>query len=221
MRSVSGIAKRTSKVLATAIAILVSSAQFSPASAQAHSAADRRAQIGRVVDGLNSPDPATRLTTLEQALASTDRNLRNVAVTTAFASSDAVLRSAALGATIASAPTFVVDVDQSGQGGEPSAARAIGKSFEVRLVRFNRARNTFETSSGSLTRAGEYSFRQQGAVAGDRLSFSVVLSQAARYCSGVARLDVGAKLRGSMNCTRTDLGGATQENYSITIDALR
>jgi hypothetical protein len=193
-----------------------------PASAQqAASSAQRQAQINRVIDGLNSPDPAARLATLEQAVGSKDANLRRVALSTAFASSDVVLRSAALNAAIGSAATFVAEMTSPGQGTESGAMRATAGNLEVRIVHFDRATNTFATATRfGHSSANAAASAAQGALAGDRISFSAVLGQVEYVCSGVARLSgSGTVMKGTMSCNR--FYGGPAENYSITIDALR
>ncbi len=207
--------------------VLASGALQEPAFAQQPpSAAERRAQINRVIDGLNSPDPATRLATLEQAVARKDANLRRVALSTAFASSDNVLRSAALSAAIGSASTFVVEMDLSGQGGQGGAMRATSGNLEVRILRFDKATGTFATSSRyakDVFGNGGNALASQGAVSGDRISFSVALPQVKYECSGVARLQgSGSTMKGSMSCTYVIYSPPPpSEDYSITIDALR
>ena len=183
------------------------------------SAAERRAQITRVVDGINSPDPATRLVTLERAAASKDRNLRRVALSTAFASSDSDLRAAALTAAIANAQTFVVDIADS-RDGKNIVAQGTARSLEVRITSFDRATNAFRATS-------RYSrgLSTRGDVSGDRISFEVMLSEIGLFgwhCSGVGRLQGGgATLQGSMSCNPGNVYNAAPEMYEIKIEVLR
>jgi hypothetical protein len=190
-------------------------------------AAQRQAQIDRVRDGLNSPDPTKRLVTLEQAIAMKDRTLRRVALSTAFASADSDLRSAALGAAVASSATFVVDiVGAESSNSSHQITSKLGSSFEVQILGFDAGRNAFQTSSS-------YSIgKSSGAVSGDRLSFDISVarlfyhsqfSEIVNQCRGVARLQGGsALLKGSLSCTM-QLDGYQQvsENYAITIDMLK
>ncbi|MEA2667040.1 MAG: hypothetical protein QOI11_3984 [Candidatus Eremiobacteraeota bacterium] len=198
-----------------------------PASAQqTPSAAQRQAQINRVIDGLNSPDPAARLATLEQAVGGKDANLRRVALSTAFASSDGVLRSAALSAAVGSASSLVVEMSPSGQSQEGGALRATAGNLEFRIVRFDRTTNTFATSSRFAVDVFGNSgnaHASQGSVSGDRISFSVALTQVKYECSGVARLQgSGTTMKGTMSCTYVlYTPPPPSENYAITIDALR
>lgn len=186
------------------------------------SAAERRAQINRVIDALNSPDPTTRIITLEEATASKDANLRRIALSTAFASADPDLRGAALTAAVRLAPVFVVDI-ASGPAGE--VRQGTGASFEVRINKFDRGTNTFRTSS-RYSRNPNASYAgtpvnegaSQGAVTGDRISFSVDLFQINYQCSGVARLQGGTtSLKGTMSCTIVS-GYFKTESYDIKID---
>jgi hypothetical protein len=208
-------------IRAALVVLLIAGATLFPPAAgaqQAGSAAQRRAQFNRVIDGLNSPDPATRLATLEQAVGGKDANLRRVALSTAFASSDTVLRSAALSAAIASASTFVAELS-SAQGQGKRVLQATGGNLEVRIVRFDRATNTFMTSSRFTVAANGRA--SQGAVSGDRLSFSVALEQVFFECTGIARLEgSGTAMKGTMSCTFLN-NTSDQEDYTITVDALR
>ncbi|MHB8462430.1 MAG: hypothetical protein ACYDA1_07265 [Vulcanimicrobiaceae bacterium] len=161
----------------------------------------RETKINSVINGLNSLDPATRIATFEEAMASSDSTLRRVALSTAFASSDADLRSIALDKAIASVTTFVVQIDGTG----PSSCaqpvlrsckgpfqNGLGSEFEVRMTNFNSSRGTFDAVSSfsgrketaaSLVAASRDSYpappieyepiSHQGSVAGGRLSFEV------------------------------------------------
>jgi hypothetical protein len=200
-----------------------------------YNAAQRQAQIDRVRDGLNSPDPTKRLVTLEQAVATKDRTLRRVALSTAFASADSDLRSAALGAAVASSATFVVDITNPDPANTSHWITArLGASFEVRIERFDAGRNAFEaSSSSSLVKANGAVQSLFGAVSGDRLSFDVNIGRVfsananSNQCRGVARLQGGSPLlRGSLNCVMQLEGAWTgsnhwSENYAITIDMLK
>ena len=195
-----------------------SAAEYTP------SAAERRAQINRVLDGLNSPDPTTRIIMLEEATASKDGNIRRIALSTALASSDPDLRGAALVAAVRSAPMFVVELTAT-TGSDSVVRSGTGGGLEVRISRFDRSANTFRTSSryaaGAINETGTAS---QGAISGDRLSFSINLFQLDYECSGVARLQGGtASLKGTMGCTRVRGGyvyvdGPLRESYEIKID---
>jgi hypothetical protein len=190
-------------------------------------AAQRQAQIDRIRDGLNSPDPTKRLVTLEQAVAMKDRTLRRVALSTAFASTDSDLRSTALGAAVASSATFVVDITGPMANETHWITTKVGSSFEVQIHSFDAGRNAFQTSSSfSVNKAN-------GAVSGDRLSFDINVGRLfygsplskdiVNQCRGVARLQGGSPLlKGSLSCT-VQLDGYQQasENYAITIDMLK
>ncbi|MEA2667039.1 MAG: hypothetical protein QOI11_3983 [Candidatus Eremiobacteraeota bacterium] len=199
----------------TAVALLGASSPTT--SQQTISPAERRAQINRVLDGLNSPDPTTRLVTLESAAAGSDANLRRIALSTAFASSDSVLRAAALTATLGTSATFVVDMApvQGGQG----VLQGTGGSFEVRVLRFNRATGSFESAT-RFAKRNETLVPFPAAVSGDRISFDAGFwfpNDLTRECSGVARLESGGTtLKGTMGCT-----GTGEERYAIKIDILR
>ena len=65
-------------------------------STTANAQSERAEQMRRIIDGLNSADPVTRLITLEEALATNDKNLKRIAIQSAMANADANLRSAAI-----------------------------------------------------------------------------------------------------------------------------
>ena len=71
---------------------------------------ERAQQLRRVIDGLNSPDPVTRLVTLEEAMGSDDANLKRMAIDTALSSSDKTLRAAAMNAALSDKPSFVIEI---------------------------------------------------------------------------------------------------------------
>ncbi len=211
-------------LMIAALGLLVAGVPVSSAAADApFNAAQRQAQIDRIRDGLNSPDPTKRLVTLEQAVATKDRTLRRVALSTAFASADSDLRSAALGVAVASSSTFVVDiVTADGSNSSHWITTKLGSSFEVQMLSFDAGRNTFQTTS-SFSRS-----KATGAVSGDRLSFATNIGRlffdgGVNECRGVARLQGGsALLKGSLSCTaQLDGYNVASENYAITIDMLK
>ena len=197
--------------LLIAVVPVLSAAEQAP-----FNAAQRQAQIDRIRDGLNSPDPTKRLVTLEQAVATKDRTLRRVALSTSFASADSDLRSAALGAAAASSSTFVVDiVSPEASNGSHWITTRLGSSFEVQMQSFDAGRNTFQTTS-SYSRS-----KATGAVSGDRLSFEINVERlfydaSVNQCRGVARLQGGsALLKGSLSCT-VQLDGYQQNIWRTT-----
>ncbi len=176
----------------------------------------RETKINSVINGLNSLDPATRIATLEEALAGSDSTLRRVALSTAFASSDADLRSIALDKAIASVSTFVVQIVGTGTSscsklglGSCKALfqNGLGSEFEVRMTHFNSEQGTFDALSSfsgrketAASRAAasadtypappiEYeTIAHQGSVAGGRLSFKVDASGLGVWSNNYAKL---------------------------------
>jgi hypothetical protein len=208
--------------LSVIVPLLFAAASPSMAADAPYNAAQRQAQIERVRDGLNSPDPTKRLITLEQAVAAKDATIRRVALSTAFASSDGDLRSAALVAAIGSAATFAVDItgaDKSGNNGRTSALQGLGPSFEVRVQQFDRSSETFKASTSASAWNGKVRW-MPGSVSGDRLTFEINTSRLYHSddvgCSGVARLQGGTThLVGTMTCL---VLFGEKENYTIAID---
>jgi hypothetical protein len=186
-------------------------------------AAQRQAQIERIRDGLNSPDPTKRLVTLEQALAAKDATIRRVALSTAFASSDGDLRAAALVAAVGSAPTFVVDITGADKANDSKySSTGLGASFEVRIQQFDRSTGIFKASTSASYLYNEPPRLLPGSVSGDRLNFEFSTDRLAGMhgagCSGVARLQGGTtRLTGTMTCLTPN----HRENYSIAIDVPR
>ena len=200
-------------VIATLLALGVPcyAAQQPASPTQPASAAQRQAQIDRIRDGLNSPDPTKRVVTLEQALASKDAVLRRIALSAALASSDSDLRSMALAAAVRSAGTFVVDVSRG------TSVFKVPPSFEVRIKKFDILTGQFEASSALSWQSND---ERPGAVDGDRLSFEVDTSRIQGYstCSGVARLETASSiLKGSLTCTYS----YGSETFVMSIDVLR
>jgi hypothetical protein len=217
-----GTARRLLAIVVVTLSVIV--LQRAVVSAQSLSAAERRAQINRIIDGLNSADPATRIATLEQATRSKDLNLRHIALSTAFASSDGDLRSAALLAAVGSTPALAVEIvsELPGAYGNTyrNVAQATGSVLEIRISNFQRDSGTFQVSSrfASANRLTNQP-ASGGTVSGERISFSVPLNTVGMQCVGSAQLqDTGSTLVGSMGCSTSN---NITETYNIKIGVLR
>lgn len=179
-----------------------------PVIAQQSTPDPREAQIDKVVNGLNSLDPGTRLAAFEEAMAGSDATLRRLALSTAFASSDADLRTIALDKAMASVTTFVVQITGTGTSSctgfncKNAFQNGLGSSFEVRMAHFDASAGTFdgwssfsgreETAASQRARASVWPqpspqyepITHPGSVAGGRLSFEVDASDLGGWTLG-------------------------------------
>lgn len=213
------------------------SAQTKPAAGQAKpapgvaatlppkDAAERQAEINRVIDALNSPDPATRLAGLEDVFRRTDANLRKVAMEIALSSSDNVLRGAALEQALAASTHFNVRII-SGMTPSHRFYETTGGSFVVQYRGFNTAEDGFVTFSvysdiknnnnGERIPQLERAFYRSS-----RMSFGINIERSAnsaKSCQGFAKLEDGSPLlAGRLECHYSS-GEIRAEVYTIEID---
>jgi len=208
------------------LAVAIWAATFESATSQTFvSPADRQAQLSRVEDGLNSGDQATRISTLEAAVAANDPDLRQFALNQSIAQTkDPVLRGAAFRAIIGSAASFVVTLTKNFSSGfmtrggariqADGLAAATGGSFEVHIANFDRTSGTFRAYSSFSVNLGKL-YVGDGTISGQRLSFRVPGYDYAdvNACSGTVILSADRPvLVGSMACP------AHQEAYSIEVN---
>ena len=202
------------RTLTAALALAVALA--SPTAAQA--AGERSQLMNRIVDGLSSPDPVTRLVTLEEAMASKDKNLQRIAISTALASSDQSLRTAAVEAAFAAKRSFIVEFTGLARGSTDEVYwQRSGGLIEVRIDKFDSATGDFLAYSpvSFKSRDGVYT-ASKGNLSGDRLSFDVSVSElsSGNWCRGAVSAKLGETVMvGTMNCN--NLG------YTIKVDLLR
>jgi|TARA_R110002051_G_scaffold273714_2_gene334378 hypothetical protein len=177
-------------------------------------AADRAQQMQRVVDGLNSPDPVTRMVTLEDALANGDKNLKQIAISTALASSDQTVRTAAVEAAFSQKPSFVIEF-VAGPEGKMDYWESTGGSIEVQIKDFNKDTGTFMGTTPYATSRDKQRVYKLGAISGDRISFDVSVGGfAGDNCRGsVSAKDGGTLMKGTMSCDDMP--------YDIQVDLLR
>lgn len=185
---------------------------------------DRAQVMNRIVDGINSPDPVTRLITLEQAMATKDKNLHRIALTAAFSSSDVALRTAAIEAVFASKATFSVELTGMAAGTkDPAFIEKSGGRMDVWVRGFDPATGNFEARSNfsfwnNVTK--DYAVLP-GNLSGDRLSFSVntnELGGGGSTCTGSA---IAAGASALMNGSITCIYGQMRLTYTIKVDLLR
>lgn len=179
-------------------------------------AADRAQQMQRVVDGINSPDPVTRMVALEDALANGDKNLKRMAISTALASSDQTLRTAGVEAAFSQKNSFVIEFT-SGVKDKMSYWEKSGGLIEVQIKDFDPNTGAFMGSTPFSTVIDNQKVYLPGTVSGDRISFYVNVGDlyASRTtCKGsVSAKDGGTLMKGSMSCG--------DYAYDIQVDLLR
>jgi hypothetical protein len=192
-----------------------SDASNSP-SAQPLSTAAPESPIHRVINGMNSPDAATRLQTLRQAVRSGDTYLRNLALSMAFAASDNNLRSVALRDSLQTSPSFVVTIEGALPTADP-ISQATGRSIEINIQDASGGLGRFKVLSSVSNTPGSV------VVSGQTLTFNVALNKvlnADDFCSGtetmVPRRSV---LKGRMHCQYNHgLLGTFTGNYDIVTE---
>ena len=180
---------------------------------------ERAQQLRRVIEGLNSPDPVTRLVTLEEAMGSDDANLKRMAIGTALSSSDKTLRATAMTAALSEKPSFVIEI--TGASDDKGVTSAVldgtGGRLEATIVQFDRTTGAFLITSPHSRHDSSGSHITQGAVSGDRISFDInirnIFSTNRGYCRGSARARDGSSvLTGRMSCI--------EKPFTIEIDLL-
>lgn len=124
-------------VAALAVAAAMTGASVGAAHADA---AERRAALEKVRDGLNDPDPLVRLITLEEVSTSEDALLRNMALRQAIGIADPDLQALAARMFFGGLQTFSLDLANARvTGGDEAKAKPIltqlqqtGLNFQVR-----------------------------------------------------------------------------------------
>lgn len=185
------------------------------AAAQAQSG-ERAQEMQRVVDGLNSPDPVTRMITLEDVMERGDRNLKRVAISTALGSSDQTLRTAGVEAAFSQKPSFVIEF-VAGKEGYLRYWERSGGSIEVLISQFDADSGTFLAHTPYSRRENGQTVAFPGALSGDRISFHVDISDLYLHghaCRGsVSARDGGTLMKGTMSCNDFP--------YDIQVDLMR
>lgn len=187
---------------------------------------DRVAQLDRVTEGLNDPNPAVRIATLEEAVNSGDRALRQHALSQALASDDRNLRSSAVFAAFQTSSEVIIDFElqamsRAAEDEVQDFFLTTGGTLDVRLAEFEPTSGNFLSYSSLSHNRNDEITVHQGNISGDRASLVVDVSEALNggtsTCRITARGRAGdAQLFGSMGC---DFRGAPAQ-YSITIDLL-
>ena len=185
---------------------------------------DRAQVMNRIVDGINSPDPVTRMLTLERAMATKDKNLQRMALAAAFASSDLALRTAAIEAVFSLKTTFSVEF--TGMMPGTKDARFIEKSggrLDIWVRGFDANTGNFQAHSNfsywnNITK--DYTL-SPGNLSGDRLSLSVnvyKLGSGGASCTGsVVAKDASTLMTGTLICE----SGSLEAAYTVQVDLLR
>lgn len=194
------------KILCLVAAVVSGSAAFAQS--------DRVEQINRVTEGLNSPNPAVRIATLEDAARSGDRTLRQFALQQALGSSDLTLRSTALFIHMEQNPTILVELvsinlPENDHGIDRAAefARDLAGAIDLQIRNFDPASGAFLVfSTFSRVHSREGVTVHQGNLNGDRISYQVDLNGlgvSRGDCYGHLRLEGdGALMSGEIMCGR-------------------
>lgn len=190
----------------------------------ANAQSERAEQMRRIIDGLNSADPVTRLITLEEALAANDKNLKRIAIQSAMANADANLRSAAIEGVFASKSAYTIDIKSAQNENRSYILTNSGGQIDIRIEQFDSNTGDFlGYSSFSYKEKIPNSTRRQprahkGNFSGDRLTFKLDINELHNStCSGTLQSNEGSSLlTGNMTCDRGSDGV-----YKIEIDILR
>lgn len=195
--------------------------------APAQAQSERAEQMRRVIDGLNSADPVTRIITLEEAISSNDKAIMRIAIQTAISSSDTTLRTMAVEGILSTKNSLTIELISY----QDDRARYIldrsGGQIDLKIVDYDKNSGDFLTYSsfsairnipnsskrGPLTNSANFS--------GDRLSFTVNVGEIAttfsKNCVGIAQANDGSSvMSGQMSCD-----GGTNGVFGIEIDVLR
>lgn len=119
---------------------------------------DRRAQIEKVRDGLNDPDPLVRLITLEDVAASKDTLVRSLALRQAIGIADPDLQAMAARIFVSGLSSFSLDLaDGKVTGGDPERAKELltalsQATLNFSFKEFSPADGTFQASFQDLNR---------------------------------------------------------------------
>ncbi|MEH6809403.1 MAG: hypothetical protein V7651_11150 [Hyphomonas oceanitis] len=202
------------------LALFVLAACFVNSGATAQSSSERAAILERIVDGLNSPDPVSRLITLEGAFESKDQTIRRLAAQTALSSSDYNLRSASLEYLLASKPSYLVTLDRDSEH-KNEVWDFVGGVIDVSVVGFAKGTGEFlaVSSHSALDRKNSTQIAGRGNLAGDRLSFAVNIkgttyNSTLNECKAAGVLQpTGSIVSGSLICG--------PERYNFSMDVLR
>ncbi len=180
--------------------------------------------LQRVVDGLNSASPVTRIATLEDAMATGDANIQNLALQTAFASSDPVLQKAAARAAFSTKKSFIVNIEiKPDYKPDGYALGKMAGKVEVYVDKFNPSTGEFQARSNFtalITEDGRTFYpTYPGHFSGSRVSFTVDMKRVRNtgkgICRGAASVKAGDPvLVGTMSCE------FYSGSYDITIDLL-
>lgn len=189
--------------------------------ASAEGGADRAVVFERILEGLNSPDPVVRLTTLEDVFASGDQSVKRLASQTALASSDYSLRSAALEQILADRSALVMKFSPTANSRREIAWEHTGGIIDLRLSQFDRSSGDFAvvSSHSAVDRASKRPVAGQGNLYGDRLSLLVDIKGSTANsvidkCRAAGTLaSSGSVISGEMICGN--------EQYTFEIDVLR
>jgi len=191
-------------------------------STTANAQSERAEQMRRIIDGLNSADPVTRLITLEEALATNDKNVKRIAIQSAMANADANLRSAAIEGVFSSKNAYTIDIKSAQEENRSFVLTESGGQIDLRIEKFN-------TNTGDFLGYSSFSYREKipntnkrrprafrGNFSGDRLNFKIsIYDLINRECTGTLEANEGSSiLSGNMTCGNSGV-------YKIEIDILR
>lgn len=190
------------------------------------SQAERQQQISKLIEDINGPDPAARISAYETAVSGTDRVLQRIAIQQGLSSSEQIIRESALKATFVDRGSLSLEVATLPQGAtepEIAAASAIGGNLGLLVSGFDATTGAFNVASpmgpAECSGSGPQYKAQPANLSGDRISFSISLRRGCtsqpewtfqvkdidgslfmRACNGAMRLDENGTLAGSMSC---------------------
>lgn len=205
------------RIVLAGLAVLVGAAL----DVSAQGGADRAVIFERVIDGLNSPDPVVRLTTLEDVFASGDQSVKRLASQTALASSDYSLRSAALEQIFSDRSSFLLRFSRTPKSSYEDAWKHTGGNIDLRVLQFDRSSGDFAVVSSHSMKdpASGRPSAGLGNLSGDRISL-VVDIMGSTFNSSVDKCRAAGTLASSGSVISGDLICGT-EQYLFEIDVLR
>lgn len=165
-------------------------------------------KLNAVVDGLNDPDPITRLATYEDAMASENTTVKRLALRTALQSNDVdlqalALRSAFIDRNIIAFKLSADDSSSKGGNGKKNILEHYGNSLPLKIESYDPKTGTINgyCMAGKNRRPGRY--KLDGSISGREITIQSHCDVSAgncKHCTTKAQLNESGQLVGTFSC---------------------